>query len=206
VSSTWEKVVSEGSALDWFDAAAAAAQAAAIVIGGVWAYFKFMRGRTFAKRAEVTVKAIRLALPDGPGLKVAVTLRNVGLSKLPLRYVVLAVHEIRASPREDDSLATEQRKLGKRQEIFTAHEWVEAQETISDEAVIALPVPDDAASLLGYRVECEAVGGREGRGGLGWSASTVVSPWDETAVESLEEQDVNAADVEEAMGKGAFHG
>lgn len=30
---------------------------AAIVIGGVWAYFKFVRGRTFANRGELSVSA-----------------------------------------------------------------------------------------------------------------------------------------------------
>jgi len=30
----------------------------AVVIGGIWAYFKFVRGRAFANRAELGVSAL----------------------------------------------------------------------------------------------------------------------------------------------------
>jgi len=45
---------------DWVTAIAAAVQAGAVVAAGIWAYFKFVRGRTFALRAEPGLSAQRL--------------------------------------------------------------------------------------------------------------------------------------------------
>jgi hypothetical protein len=56
----------------------------AVVIGGVWAYFKFVRGRTFARRAELDISPALEQSADSLYLAVTITLKNTGLSKLPL--------------------------------------------------------------------------------------------------------------------------
>lgn len=155
---------------DWADGLASLAQALAIVVGGLWAYFKFLRGRTFASRAELAVAAAPLP-GERPALKVTATLKNAGLSKLPLRTQAVLLFGVSARPTEENSTATVERKIGKARKIFAAHGWVEAGETIADELVLLLPERD---GLLAWRVECRVYERRRAEGGLRWTASVVV--------------------------------
>jgi hypothetical protein len=155
---------------EWADGLASVAQALAIVVGGFWAYFKFLRGRTFAARAELAVAAAPLP-GEPPALRVTATLRNTGLSKLPLRTQAVLLYGIVPQPTEDDPVAVVERKLGKAKKILAAHHWVEAGETIADETVLLLPPPEDRVA---WRVECLVYERRRRPGGLRWSASVVV--------------------------------
>ena len=156
---------------DAMDAAASAAQVVAIVVGGIWAYFKFIKGRTFAKRAEVTVKGDVLPT-EPPTLRVRATLRNAGLSKLPLRHQVVDVYGIYADASTANPIGTRDVQIGKHKKIFKAHGWVEAQEMISDEVLRLMPEPDP--DLLAVRVECWVWGKRLKPGALHWTDSAIV--------------------------------
>jgi hypothetical protein len=159
----------------WADGVAALAQAAAIVVGGMWAYFKFIRGRTFAKRAELSVTPTLLS-GQRPKLKVRATLRNAGLSKLPLRTQAVFVHGIYAAPTADNPIATREQQLGKPKKIFAAHQWIEAQETVTDELLLLLPDSQFASEheWLAFRVECRVYAKRRRKGALNWTASALV--------------------------------
>ena len=85
---------------DWADAVAALTQALAILLGGLWAYFKFVRGRTFAHRLELGIDASTVATAQGTGLKVTATVKNVGLTKLTLRLATLSLSTMRTTGAE----------------------------------------------------------------------------------------------------------
>jgi hypothetical protein len=159
----------------WADGAAALAQATAIVVGGIWAYFKFVRGRTFAKRAELSVTPTLLS-EQRPKLKVRATLRNAGLSKIPLRTQAVFLYGIYAAPTEENTIATREQQLGKPKKIFAAHQWIEAQETVTDELLFLLPDSQFASEheWLAFRVECRVYAKRRRKGALSWTASAVV--------------------------------
>ena len=115
--------------------------ALAVVIGGFWAYFKFIKGRTYRPHVEVKQAGDWLG-PDGAlGFKATVSLKNIGAAKVELlqkgtglRISKLA-DEQPAPPHESswDSLGVFK--------IFTKHEWIEPGETITDELLVRLP-PD----------------------------------------------------------------
>jgi hypothetical protein len=159
----------------WAAGVASLAQAAAIVIGGIWAYFKFVRGRTFAKRAELSVTPTLLPVQK-PTLKVTATLRNAGLSKLPLRTQAVFLYGIYATPTADNPIATGEQQLGKPRKIFAAHHWIEAQETVTDELLLLLPDSQFATEheWLAFRVECRVYAKRRRKGALNWTASALV--------------------------------
>jgi hypothetical protein len=162
----------------WADGVAALAQAAAIVVGGLWAYFKFIRGRTFAKRAELTVVPTVLDLPGEQSLKVTATLRNEGLAKLPLRVQVVLIYAIFAEPTDENPLGTREEQIGEPCEVFSAHDRVEAQETITDEIVVPLTDYDRSCGqqATAFRVECRVYAKQRVRkGGLRWTASAVIA-------------------------------
>src|ERR1043166_6716753 len=58
---------------------------AAYFIGGAWVYFNYFRGRTYHARLEphVKVELCRRSTPEF--MKSVATLKNVGLSRVPLR-------------------------------------------------------------------------------------------------------------------------
>jgi hypothetical protein len=159
----------------WADGVASLVQAGAIVIGGIWAYFKFVRGRTFAKRAELSVTPTLLP-EQRPKLKVTATLRNAGLSKLPLRTQAVFLYGIYAAPTAENPIATGEQQLGKPKKIFAAHEWIEAQETVTDELLFLVPDSQFASEhdWLAFRVECRVYAKRRRPGALSWTASAVV--------------------------------
>jgi hypothetical protein len=159
----------------WADGAAALAQAAAIVVGGTWAYFKFVRGRTFAKRAELSVTPTLLP-EEKPKLKVQASLRNVGLSKLPLRTQAVFLYGIYAAATAENPIATAEQQLGKPKKIFAAHQWIEAQETVTDEILLLLPDSQFTSEheWLAFRVECRVYAKQRRKGALSWTASALV--------------------------------
>jgi hypothetical protein len=149
---------------------------AAVVVGGIWAYFKFIRGRTFAHRAELEVTP---SLDQSTGtsyLSVAVTLKNTGLSKLPLNANMKAVRLSGIAGDASDGLrrATWQRILTS--PTLETHAWLEAQETVTDTVVYSLHVLDVEGPRAVYQIEA-IVGSRRRlitRKGTQWTARAVV--------------------------------
>src|SRR5262245_45373415 len=60
------------------------AQILALIFGAAFAYFKFLRGRTFKYRAEVQVSGELVRFRGEPAIRVHVKATNSGLSKIPL--------------------------------------------------------------------------------------------------------------------------
>ncbi len=169
-------------AATWKDIAAgvaSVAQAIAIVGAAIWGYFKFLRGRTFAHRAEVSVIPTVVALEDDTvGLKVSGCLRNVGLSKIPLRTQAIFLYGIFAAPTDDDPVRVGEEQFGKPRKIFAAHKWLEAQETVTDEIFLFLGDRAALSQWRAFRVECRVYERRRKPGALKWTASAVVSTAD----------------------------
>jgi hypothetical protein len=67
---------------DCFDIVQKAFTIAGLCVGGVWAYYKFIRGRVFTSRLEPTVSARAFADEKNTVLIATVSLKNVGLSKV----------------------------------------------------------------------------------------------------------------------------
>jgi hypothetical protein len=182
------------SATDWIAAGAALVQALAILIGGVWAYYEFVRGRRFASRAEVRVDGKLLAAEGTRGIRVAATLHNPGETRIPIRAPSVTAQTV---PRASWGRAFEWQEVGL-SPIFNEHAWIEARETITDEALIPLPESDEAfdGDLLAYRVECVVYERRtDGTGGLRWSAAAIV-PGRLRASEGVEQMSSERSGVE----------
>jgi hypothetical protein len=161
------------SATDWISAGAALLQALAIVVGGVWAYYKFARGQPFAPRAEVRVHGKLLTSDRTRGIIVAATLHNPGETQLPIRAPSVTAEAV---VREGWGAPPRWKEVGFAP-IFEDHHWLEARETVTDETVIPLPERDGTANgeFLAYRVECSVFEARtHGDGGHRWSSSAIV--------------------------------
>ena len=65
-----------------FGTVAAMVTAAGVVIGGIFAYFKFSKGRTFRARISLRIDPKLTEIGGSPALQVSVTVRNEGLIAL----------------------------------------------------------------------------------------------------------------------------
>jgi hypothetical protein len=140
----------------WTDAVRGVAlvlQAVAVVVAGAAAYYKWLRGRTFAARAELTVTGSLLSEGRHRALQVKATFRNKGASPIRLRAKgVLAFRLLPDAWEEKGGLSWQAAGSGY---VFPGHTALEPQETISDEVLV--PVQDDdvaGGSPDVYRVEC----------------------------------------------------
>ncbi len=112
----------------------------AIVISGIWAYFKFLRGRMYKPRIEVSVECKRHFSQDKMHLHIITTLVNKGLSKVDIdidssamRLSELANNNstkefLQATPVKWSLIGT--------YTIFEQHGWIEPDEKIQDHMMI----------------------------------------------------------------------
>jgi hypothetical protein len=155
---------------DWVGAILSLVQIAAIVIGAIWAYYKFVKGRVWHRRAEPMVEATLMSNGWDPALRTRVTLRNTGAADVPLRTTLLTIFSAVAG--ESDGHGEANWKEIARAHAFRDHESVESQETITDDLVIPLPSPPER--LLAYRVKCQVYDKRTKPGATCWTTHTII--------------------------------
>lgn len=110
----------------------------AVVVGGLWVYFNYVRGRTFARRAELQVMS-SIEGKKSRYLCATVTLRNTGQAKLPLNenMKVVRLSAIEGGARDDINVAKWQKIMTV--PVLEQHAWLEALETVTDTVVFCLP-------------------------------------------------------------------
>jgi hypothetical protein len=171
------------------------AQVVAILGAASWAYFKFVRGRTFAERLEASVDATAFRRAGVSGLRVRVGLTNTGASLVALTKDVNVVY-VYATP-VTDAIPGTLPEWGRHvlvAPIMEHHGWIEAQETIRDEALMI--VPDHR--MLAYQVEF-IVGSQKN---MRWTARTIVPTADAedmTRIKRCEEVDEMRLDDHEKL-------
>jgi hypothetical protein len=129
-----------------------AVTAAAVIIGGMWAYFKFVKGRTYRPRLEPSLSG-RWQLIDGQHLlRARITVQNIGASNVTLlqegtglRVSVLALDQ----PPPPTLTAWDQ--LGTFP-VLAEHEWIEPGETVADDLLLNLGVSGPRPTLFETRL------------------------------------------------------
>jgi len=159
---------------DWIDAALHLVQIAAIVIGALWAYYKFFRGRIFHKRAEPTLDVSLLKAASSYAIRANVTLQNTGSADIPLRVTLVSVASYVAG--DVDEHGRPRWPEVARAHAFGDHESVESQETITDDLLVPLRTEDtpDQQAVLAYRVSCQVYERRSEGGGICWTTRAIV--------------------------------
>ena len=124
----------------------------AVIVGGLWAYFKFVRGRTYRPRLSVTMLA-QWRLVDGQHfLHARVVVRNIGASVVTLRQRGTGLRVSELSPQQPDGPAAASWEVVRVFEILTEHLWIEAGETVSDDVLIRMDPPEPQMTLFEARL------------------------------------------------------
>lgn len=152
-------------AKDWTGAVESTLTALAVFAGGVWAYYKFVKGRTFRPRVSIQVLGqwrhddnvqvgqswlpFRQQPPKPTLLHVRICVKNIGGSKVTLKESGTGV-EVSfpdnvqpVSPHAvhwENSLAAQQANPNTKGmfPVFEGQEWIEPGETISDDLLLDL--------------------------------------------------------------------
>ncbi len=157
----------------------AIAQAVAIAGAAAWAYFKFVRGRTFAERLEVSLHATPFQQNGVSALQIQAGIRNTGASVVHLMDDVKIVYVYGTAVAEvTPGVSPDWGEKLMLISVFDEHKWIEAQETVSDETLATIM----DATWLAFRLEL-IVGSRKNKR---WSATAIVPA---TNLDELEERD-----------------
>ena len=142
-------------------------QIVAFIAGGWWAYFKFIKGRTF-KESLIPVVSGRFASIDGSVyLVVSIQVKNVGLSKIEFNREgsALIVFEYISSSRVEIHTVADN-KLGAFEVLDQNDRYIEPKEIIETQRLIALPNP----LKIAYRLDVEVAS----TAGYTWHTARIV--------------------------------
>jgi hypothetical protein len=142
------------------DTIANLAQASAIIVGGGWAFMKFVRGRTFGYRAELDLAVDALGFDSDPVLWAHVELQNKGLSYIDISATGENLVEAAAVYADDwlpdgfvewDDAEPINYAL-----IFASDDWLEPGESVKDDALLPVAAPG-GRRVVAYRVTARVV-------------------------------------------------
>lgn len=120
----------------------AAVTSVAVIVGAVWTYFKFIKGRTFRPHVETQISATWLAERGDSGLlHVRVEVKNIGQAKVELDQGGTGLYVSRMAERQDPPPSeTQWDDFGIAHELLGFHQWIEPGEVVTDDLLIRLPV------------------------------------------------------------------
>lgn len=152
---------------DFTDAFGSVTQSLALIAGGVWAYFKFVKGRTFQDRLTTTVSGRFVPIGGSVFLVVTTRLQNVGLSRISFNQELSSLVVFEYVPSEVvEILSLESNRLASFQVFSDNDRYIEPNEMIERQCLITLPW----ISNIGYQLECRIATDS----GYGWRATAIV--------------------------------
>jgi len=122
----------------------------ALIVGGLFAYWKFFMGRTFQPRLEPSISATARLEENQTFLSVVCKLKNVGLSRVELDREKSALRVLLQTVSRTKKVTELDwpESSNKTVDVFKKHEWIEGGETIEDAHLFVFPyVPNEACRV-----------------------------------------------------------
>lgn len=159
-------------------------QTLAFVFGGFWAYYKFIKGRSFQDSLSPAISGRFASIDGAVYLVISIQIKNAGSTKVDFNHKgsALVVYEYTVTS-ETEIHSVADRRLTTFDLFQPSQEYIEPNEVIELRKFIAIPGPVN----LGYRVEVEVLSAS----GFTWTATAIV---DKTSIGD------NRAGVEGLLG------
>jgi len=156
-----------GTTRDFIGAIRDLVQVVALCAAGCWAYFKFIRGRTFQESLTPAVAGRFVLLDRGVYLIATIQIKNVGSSKVDFdrKASVLILYEYTASS-DAEIFAVADRRLTSFTVFNEKDRYIEPNEVIEVQRFIYVPGPLKLACRLEVKIFSSA--------GNTWTAATIV--------------------------------
>jgi hypothetical protein len=143
----WENIDNGTSSLEHL------ATVIGLIIGGIWVYYKFFKGRTFEPRLELSVNGKIVSNNDLNLVIASLQIKNVGLSQVRFQQESNLVRF--SSYTAPTAIAVAERvnwNWLKTYNVFERHQWVEPGETIDDQITFSIPNNKQMIFLIEFRV------------------------------------------------------
>jgi hypothetical protein len=118
---------------------------AAYIIGALWVYFNFWKGRTYRPRIETMITGKILNHQESKLVKILINLKNVGLSKVDVEQKGTALRLLSYDSLNINDPWKHQHTIS----ILSAHKWIEPGETVGEHFLI----PVTATNLIAVKAE-----------------------------------------------------
>ena len=155
----------------WLDYADKVVKIAAVLVGGVWAYYGFFKKRVHRARLEPTISASIFQRGSQEYLFVAISLKNVGSSTLSIQQegTALEVFSFFENPILSQSgqavqVSGDDWKWQATLPIFERNAWIDSSEQAQDELLVLIP-----GRPLAVKVEARIVGDK-----IQWSRTKII--------------------------------
>lgn len=166
-NSTWENTEKASNALQNIGTLVA------LIVGGIWTYYLFIKGRVLKPRLELDVSGEIIGIDSKKYIRITVTLKNVGSSKVEITRegFALDVFAQRPSPSVIPEDSEKYKILGIDWtrllpfDVLTRHQWIEPGETIRDQLLAEILLTGSIA----YRIDFVIFAS-----GMRWTATSIV--------------------------------
>jgi hypothetical protein len=146
-----------------------AIQAAALIVGAIWTYFKFFRGRTFTPRLELNLACQVIEESEHRYLSARIEVKNVGLSRVSFDKGTTALKSHWSLPPEvgqEDGLEVRWSESFTAVSAFGSQLYIDGGEAINETLLLELiPVPTARAYKVVLEVNTDTTT---------WSSKTAV--------------------------------
>jgi hypothetical protein len=116
----------------------------AYVIGGLWVYFNYFKGRTYRPRLETIITGTLIKKGSSDFVNINAQIKNVGLSKVDIKQEGTALRLLIYNPSQVDDPWDHQVTIP----ILSAHQWIEPGEPVEEPVLLPLP-----SNVLAVRAE-----------------------------------------------------
>ena len=146
----------------------------AIVIGGIWIYFNFIKGRIYRPRLSPEITGTIILEHGQVYLHITSTISNVGNSVVALQQkgtgFRLLGYERNEEIRDVQGAVWEHLATFS---VFEKHGWLEGKETIQDERLVVVPL----SKYRAFRLELRVVSNK-----ISWTNTSIITfnPEEET--------------------------
>lgn len=107
----------------------------AYVVGALWVYFNFFKGRIYKPRLESKLEGELIKQETTSLIKISIQVKNVGLSKVNIKQKGTALRLLSYNPTNLNDPWLHQRTIS----VLLNHEWIEPGEPIEEQVLIPLP-------------------------------------------------------------------
>lgn len=116
----------------------------ALIVGGIWTYFTFIKGRTLTPRLEPKLSLRVFKMGTQKYLSARIQLTNTGTSKVDILQegTLLGVFSFEPGMTGVKAEDIKWERYDKASTILKDHHWIEPGETIEEPALIPLPPAD----------------------------------------------------------------
>lgn len=144
----------------------------AVVLGGIWTYLNYVRGRTFKRRLELSVTGKLLQSGSNILVTGVAQVKNVGLSKVSISRTpsAIMIDDLYIDSSAPDKVASEEVGI---QDVLADHGWVEPGEVIQESFLVPLlPRMNRVASRIRMRIVSRSLLFKN----IEWNADCIAEP------------------------------